>query len=83
VGEFVKIAEIKDVLKNQMQVFNAKGQEILVINVEGELFAIEKSMSPYGIPSFLWKSRRRCFNLRFSQRQVQRQNWEIIRISYK
>jgi nitrite reductase/ring-hydroxylating ferredoxin subunit len=41
VGEYVKIAEAEAVLKNQMQVFKAKGQEILVVNVEGELFAIE------------------------------------------
>ena len=40
-GEYVKIAETEDFLKNQMQVFNAKGQEIPLVNVEGEFFAIE------------------------------------------
>jgi nitrite reductase/ring-hydroxylating ferredoxin subunit len=52
VGEYVKIAEIEDVLKNQMQVFNAKGQKILVINVEGELFAIENRCPHMGYPLF-------------------------------
>jgi nitrite reductase/ring-hydroxylating ferredoxin subunit len=52
VGERVKIAEAKDVLKNQMQVFNAKGQEILVINVEGKLFAIENRCPHMGYPLF-------------------------------
>jgi nitrite reductase/ring-hydroxylating ferredoxin subunit len=52
VGEYVKIAEAKAVLKNQMQVFNAKGQKILVINVEGELFAIENRCPHMGYPLF-------------------------------
>jgi nitrite reductase/ring-hydroxylating ferredoxin subunit len=52
VGEYVKIAEAKAVLKNQMQVFKAKGQEILVVNVEGELFAIENRCSHMGYPLF-------------------------------
>ena len=52
VGEYFKIAETKDVLKKQMQVFNVKGQEILVINVEGELFAIENRCPHLGYPLF-------------------------------
>jgi nitrite reductase/ring-hydroxylating ferredoxin subunit len=52
VGEYVKIAETKDVLKKQMQVFNVKGQEILVVNVEGELFAIENRCPHLGYPLF-------------------------------
>jgi nitrite reductase/ring-hydroxylating ferredoxin subunit len=52
VGEHVKIAEAKDVLKNQMQVFTVKGQEILVINVEGKLFAIENRCPHMGYPLF-------------------------------
>jgi nitrite reductase/ring-hydroxylating ferredoxin subunit len=49
VGEYFKIAETKDALKKQMQVFNVKGQEILVVNVEGELFAIENRCPTWGI----------------------------------
>jgi len=52
VGEYVKIAETKDVLKKQMQVFNAKGQEILVINFGGALFAIENRCPHMGYPLF-------------------------------
>jgi len=52
VGEYFKIAETKDVLKKQMQVFNVKGQEILVVNVEGELFAIENRCPHLGYPLF-------------------------------
>jgi nitrite reductase/ring-hydroxylating ferredoxin subunit len=52
VGEYIKIAEIKDFLKNQLQVFNAKGQEILVINVEGEVFAIENRCPHMRYPLF-------------------------------
>lgn len=51
-GEYIKIAEIKDFLKNQLQVFNAKGQEILVINVEGEVFAIENRCPHMRYPLF-------------------------------
>ena len=41
VDECVKIAEAEAVLKNQMQVFKAKGQQILVVNVEGKFYAFE------------------------------------------
>lgn len=51
-SEYIKIAEIKDFLKNQMQVFDVEGQEILVINVEGELFAIENRCPHMGYPLF-------------------------------
>jgi nitrite reductase/ring-hydroxylating ferredoxin subunit len=52
VGEYVKIAEAKAVLKNQMQVFTVKGQKILVVNVEGKLFAIENRCPHMGYPLF-------------------------------
>ena len=51
-GEYVKIAEIKDILKNQMQVFNVKGQEILVVNVEGKFYALENRCPHVGYPLF-------------------------------
>jgi nitrite reductase/ring-hydroxylating ferredoxin subunit len=52
VGEYVKIAEAKAVLKNQMQVFKAKGQEILVVNVEGKFYAFENRCPHMGYPLF-------------------------------
>jgi len=52
VGEYVKIAEAKAVLKNQMQVFNAKGHEILVVNVEGKFYALENRCPHMGYPLF-------------------------------
>ena len=52
VGEYVKIAETEDFSKKQMRVFNVKGQEILVINVEGELFAIENRCPHMRYPLF-------------------------------
>lgn len=51
-GEYFKIAEIKDFLKNQMQVFDMKGQEILVINVEGKFYAFENRCPHMGYPLF-------------------------------
>ena len=51
-GEYVKIAEAKAVLKNQMQVFNAKGHEILVVNVEGKFYALENRCPHMGYPLF-------------------------------
>ena len=35
-GEYVKIAETKDFSKSQMQIFNVKEREVLLINLEGE-----------------------------------------------
>jgi 3-phenylpropionate/trans-cinnamate dioxygenase ferredoxin subunit len=52
VGEYVRIAETKDVSKNQMQVFNVKGREILLINVEGTFYAFENRCPPMGYPLF-------------------------------
>ena len=47
-----KIAEIKDVPKNEMRVFNVKGQEILVVNVEGELYAFNNQCPHLEYPLF-------------------------------
>jgi 3-phenylpropionate/trans-cinnamate dioxygenase ferredoxin subunit len=52
VGEYVKIAETKDVLKKQMQVFNVKGREILLINLEGEFHAFDNRCPHMGYPLF-------------------------------
>lgn len=51
-GEYFKIAETKDALKKQMQVFNVKGQEILVVNVEGKFYALENLCPHLGYPLF-------------------------------
>lgn len=51
-GEYVKIAEIKDVLKNSMRVFNVKGREILLINVEGKFYAFENRCPHMRYPLF-------------------------------
>jgi 3-phenylpropionate/trans-cinnamate dioxygenase ferredoxin subunit len=52
VGEYVKIAETSDVSKNQMKVFNVKGQEILLINVEGKFYAFDNRCPHMGYPLF-------------------------------
>ncbi|MBT0159250.1 Rieske 2Fe-2S domain-containing protein [Candidatus Bathyarchaeota archaeon A05DMB-2] len=51
-GEYVKIAETKDISKNQMQVFNVKEREILLINLEGELHAFDNRCPHMGYPLF-------------------------------
>lgn len=51
-GEYVKIAETSDVSKNQMQVFKAKGLEILLINLEGEFYAFDNRCPHMGYPLF-------------------------------
>jgi 3-phenylpropionate/trans-cinnamate dioxygenase ferredoxin subunit len=52
VGEYVKIGEASDVSKNQMQVFNVKGREILLINLEGEFYAFDNRCPHMGYPLF-------------------------------
>ncbi len=52
VGEYVKIAETKDVSKNQMQVFTVKEKEILVVNVEGKFYAFDNHCPHMGYPLF-------------------------------
>jgi nitrite reductase/ring-hydroxylating ferredoxin subunit len=52
VGEYVKIAETKDVSKKQMRVFKVKGREILLLHVEGEFYAFENRCPHMGYPLF-------------------------------
>ena len=52
VGEYVKIAETKDVSENQMQVFNVKGKEILVVNVGGKFYVFDNHCPHLGYPLF-------------------------------
>jgi 3-phenylpropionate/trans-cinnamate dioxygenase ferredoxin subunit len=52
VGEYVKIAEAKDVQKNHMQVFTVKGREILLVNLDGEFHAFDNRCPHMGYPLF-------------------------------
>jgi len=40
-GKYVKIAETKDIPRNTMHVFKVGEVEILVVNVEGDMYAFE------------------------------------------
>lgn len=52
-GKFLKVADVRDLSKNQMRVYNVKGQEILVINIEGELYAVNNQCPHLGYPLYL------------------------------
>ncbi|MCX8153120.1 MAG: Rieske 2Fe-2S domain-containing protein [Candidatus Bathyarchaeota archaeon] len=51
----MKIAEINHVLKNQMQVFIVKNKEILLVNVDGEFYALDNKCPHMGYPLFFGK----------------------------
>lgn len=51
-GEYAKIAETRDVPKNQMQVFNVKEREILLVNLDGEFYALDNRCPHMGYPLF-------------------------------
>jgi len=51
-GKYVKVANITDLPKNQMRVYDVNGQEILVVNVEGELYAVNNQCPHLGYPLF-------------------------------
>jgi nitrite reductase/ring-hydroxylating ferredoxin subunit len=57
VGEYVKIAETKDVSKKQMRVFKVKGREILLLHVEGEFYAFEIGVPTWDTPFSLEASK--------------------------
>ena len=50
---YTKIAETWKIPKNMMKLFNAKGHEILVINVEGDFYACENKCPHMGLPLYL------------------------------
>jgi len=50
--KYVRIAETRDVLKNEMRVFKVGGREILVVNVEGEFYAFENRCPHMGYPLY-------------------------------
>jgi nitrite reductase/ring-hydroxylating ferredoxin subunit len=52
-GKFLKVADIRDLSKNQMRVYNVKGQEILVMNIEDKLYAVNNQCPHLGYPLYL------------------------------
>ena len=53
-GDFVKVAEIKDIQPSKIIAIDVDGEKVCVANVEGKYYAIGKCMYPYG-----WSSSRR------------------------
>jgi nitrite reductase/ring-hydroxylating ferredoxin subunit len=51
-GKYVKVAEAHDIPKNKMQVFKVEDHEILVVNVEGELYGLENRCPHMGYPLY-------------------------------
>jgi len=51
-GEYVKMADTHEITKNKMKVFKVKDLEILVVNVEGELYAFENQCPHMGYPLY-------------------------------
>lgn len=50
---YTKIAETWKIPKNRMKLFNAKGREILVINVEGDFYACDNKCPHMSLPLYL------------------------------
>jgi len=50
---YTKIAETWKIPKNMMKLFNTKGREILVINVEGDFYACANKCPHMGLPLYL------------------------------
>jgi len=51
-SKYVKMAETQEIPKNKMKVFNVEDHEILVVNVEGELYAFENRCPHMGYPLY-------------------------------
>ena len=52
-GKCIRVAETHEIPKNKMRVFRVEGYEILVVNVEGELYAFENRCPHMGYPLYL------------------------------
>lgn len=52
-GKYVKTAEAHEIPENKMKVFKIENHEILIVNVEGELHAVENRCSHMGYPLYL------------------------------
>jgi len=50
---YTKIAGAWKIPKNTMKLFNVKGRDILVINVEGDFYACENKCPHMGFPLYL------------------------------
>ena len=51
-SEYIKMAERHEIPKNKMKVFKVEDHEILVVNVEGELYAFENRCPHMGYPLY-------------------------------
>lgn len=52
-GKYVHVAKMQEIPKNKMQVFKVEDQEILLVNVEGETYALENRCPHMGYP-LIW-----------------------------
>lgn len=52
-GKYIRIAKTHEIPKNKMRVFKIENYEILVVNVEGELYAFENRCPHMGYPLYL------------------------------
>ncbi len=52
-GGYIRIAKVQEVPKNKMQVFNVEGHEILVINLEEEVYAVSNKCPHMNYPLYL------------------------------
>lgn len=50
--EYVELAHARDVPRNRMKAFEVDGKKILIVNVEGELYAIENQCPHMGYPLY-------------------------------
>ncbi|MEM2935775.1 MAG: hypothetical protein QW231_01195 [Candidatus Bathyarchaeia archaeon] len=53
--KYVKIAEIREIPKNKMKLFNVEGYEIIVVNAEGIFYAFENRFPIWVTPS-IWEA---------------------------
>ena len=52
-GKYIRIAKTQEIPKNKMQVFKVEGHEILVVNVEGKLYAVSNRCPHMNYPLYL------------------------------
>lgn len=50
---YIEIAHTKDIPKNGMKLFEVKGEKILIVDVEGKLYAVEDRCPHFGYPLYL------------------------------
>ncbi len=52
-GKYVKVGETRQIPENTMQVFNIEGLEILVVNVEGNFYAVSNRCPHLNYPLYM------------------------------